>query len=171
MIMRHGYRRKYENVEIRQLEVADLEFLRKWRNDPVNTKYLRQIPYITPEIQSKWFYSYLEDKNEMAFAIQEVEKIQQLVGSMSLYNINCGQAEIGKILIGNSNAHGLGVCINALKAVMDIARNDLELKTIYLRVYRDNIPAVKVYERAGFTIEEEHLADNGMLEYTMRIQL
>lgn len=169
--MVHNFRKKFKNVEIRQLDVADLEFLRSWRNNPNNTKFLRRMPYITSEMQKKWFSSYLEDANEMIFAIDEIDKIQQVVGSMSIYNIDIEQAEVGKILVGNPNAHGLDVCRNALIAVMDIVGKELGLKKLYLHVYKENIPAVKVYTKVGFSIDSEYLADNGLIECIMSINV
>lgn len=171
MIMRHNYRKKYKNVVIRQLDNKDLEFLRTWRNNPANTKFLRKIPYITTEMQSKWFALYLEDNTEMVFAIDEVDILHQVVGSMALYNIENTCAEVGKILVGEPKAHGLNVCVNALKALMELARDRLELKALYLHVYKDNIPANIVYRRAGFEIDSEHIASNGMIEYKMSIKL
>lgn len=169
--MRHSYIKKYDNVKIRQIEKKDLEFLRIWRNNPDNTKFLRKIPYITDEMQKQWFDSYLEDNAEMAFAIEELNILHQIVGSMALYNIEQSRAEVGKILVGEPKAHGLNVCVNALNAVKELAREKLKLKTLYLHVYQDNIPANIVYERAGFRIDSEHVADNGMIEYTMSIEL
>lgn len=169
--MRHNYREKYKNVEIRQLNENDIEYLRNWRNNPDNTAFLRKIPYISPEMQSKWFQSYLSDETEMAFAIDEIDKIHRVVGSLALYNFSGVQAEVGKILVGEPNAHGLNVCVNALNAVMEITRRELSLQKIFLHVYKDNIPAVKVYKKAGFLIDSEYISDNGMIEYTMSVEL
>lgn len=169
--MRHDYREIYKNIEIRQLNENDIEYLRKWRNNPDNTTFLRKIPYITHEMQRDWFRAYLDDEEEMVFAIVENYTIHHVVGSLALYNFSNAQAEIGKILVGEPNAHGLNVCVNALSAAMKIAREKLSLHKIFLHVYKDNIPAVKVYKRAGFVVVDEHVSDNGMMEYTMSIKL
>lgn len=169
--MRHNYSEKYKNVEIRQINEEDIEYLRKWRNNPDNTVFLRKIPYITYEMQCDWFRSYLMDEKEMAFAIEETAVIHHVVGSLALYNFNNAQAEIGKILVGEPNAHGLNVCVNALFAAMKIAKEKLALRKIFLHVYQDNVPAVKVYKKAGFVLEDEHISDNGLIEYTMSVKL
>ena len=169
--MRHDYKKQYKNTLVRQLEEKDLEFLRKWRNNPKNTKYLRKISYITSDMQNDWYYSYLENETEVMFAIDEICELHQVVGSMALYNIEGNQAEVGKFLIGEPKVHGLNVGSNALRAVMAIAKDELKLKTLYLNVYKDNIPANIVYKRAGFKIVSEHILDMGIIEYTMSIDL
>ena len=169
--MEHNYQQRYKNVLIRQLKSEDLEYLREWRNDPRNTQFLRKIPYITMEMQKKWFQFYLKDNSEMTFAIDETEFINGIVGSMSLYNFSEDTAEFGKILVGHPIAHGKSIGINALEAVKLIARIELDLKRLYLHVYKDNLPAVNIYKKTGFKIINEHIAANGLDEYTMSIIL
>ena len=169
--MKHNYSGTYENIYIRQLKNDDLESLRIWRNNPDNTHFLRKIPYITQEMQTAWYKNYLNDETELIFSIEEIENIHGLVGSLALYNIENKETEVGKILVGDPNAHGLDVCANSLKAICQIAKAELALNRIYLHVYADNIPAVKAYEKAGFVVDEEHNAENGLKEYTMSILL
>ena len=99
--MKHSYSISYKNVALKPITENELEYLRTWRNDPANTKYLRQIPYITPEMQKKWFDSYLANGDEMTFAICETKQLGRVVGSLSLYEFCDGEAEFGKILIGD----------------------------------------------------------------------
>ncbi len=169
--MKHEYKNSYKNVFIRQLNENDLGFLREWRNNLNNSMFLRKIPYITSEMQQKWFQLYLTDQDELIFAIVETEQINHIVGSMALYNFTEDEAEFGKILIGESKAHGMNIGVNALIALEDIAKRELALKKLYLHVYSDNISAIKVYKKAGFEFNNEHEVDNGKLEYTMSILL
>ena len=169
--MKHSLKNKYENVRIRQLEESDLEYLREWRNNPANTKYLNQLPYITIEMQKSWYHSYLADDSEMIFAIEETIDVKRIVGSMALYNFEEDTVEFGKILIGEPQAHGKSVGVNALEAIKKIAKSELGMKSIYLHVYKDNIGALKVYEKSGFVVEDTHFTENGFEEYTMRVRL
>lgn len=169
--MKHKYQQQYKNVLIRQLKEDDLEFLRSWRNDSNNTKFLRPIPYITVEMQRKWFEAYLANTEEMTFAIEEIEDIHCIVGSMALYNFSGVEAEFGKILIGDSHAHGKSVGVNALEALKIIAKEKLHIQKLYLHVFMQNKTAIRVYQKVGFEIEDEHIADNGFREYTMCVQL
>ena len=53
IFLKHNYLIKYKNVVLRALNEDDIEYLRTWRNDNNNSKFLRQIPYITKESQKK----------------------------------------------------------------------------------------------------------------------
>lgn len=169
--MKHNYSNEYMNVRIRQLCENDIENLRSWRNDSNNTRFLRQIPFITSEMQKIWFDNYLNDNSEITFAIDEINELNRTVGSMSLYNFDGDTAEFGKILIGDNDAHGKHVGVNAIEALKKIACEDLGLSELYLHVFTDNIIAVKVYEKAGFKIIDKHQTSDGIYEYTMKLFL
>ena len=167
--MKHNYECKVENVLIRPLLFEEIEKIRKWRNDSNNTKYLKKIPFITSEMQKKWFLDDLLDENCMTFAIEETVQLRRLVGSMAIYNIKNDQVEVGKILVGDFEAHGKSVGTNAFKAAVKIAFDLLDKKKVILHVYANNVPAVKSYLRAGFSIEDEYIVENEK-EYLMSIK-
>lgn len=148
--MKHNYSIKNKNVLLRPLYEKDIELLRNWRNDKKNTKFLRQIPFITHEAQKQWYEKYLNNNDEICFAIEECKELNCLVGSLSLYNFKGNTAEFGKILIGDKEAHGRQIGFNATVAALKIAFDDLDLKRVVLEVYENNLPAKRIYEKAGF---------------------
>lgn len=152
--MNHNYEFSYKNVYIRPLSIQDIELLRNWRNDEKNTKYLRKLPYITEDMQSEWFRTYITNQDEYCFAIEEIEECKKTVGSLSLYNFNDNRAEFGKILVGDSNAHGKNVGYNSIVAVLYIAFNKLNLDEVFLHVFMDNQCAMHVYSKIGFRVVE-----------------
>ena len=166
--MKHNYSFSFQNVSIRPLSENDIEFLRKWRNDTNNTKYLRKIQYITPEMQSVWFEHYLSNENELCFAIDEISSLNRIVGSLSLYDFDGFQAELGKILIGDSEAHGKNIGFNSITALLFVAFNNLKLEKVILHVYTENKGAVHIYEKAGFSVVDLHKVNN-MDEFLMEI--
>lgn len=168
--MDHNYQIAYENIYLRPLSQEDIECLRNWRNNTNNTEYLSKIPYITPAMQSNWFKEYLENDDEMCFAIVERQELKRLVGSLSLYNFKDESCLFGKILIGDNDAHGRKVGINATVAAIKIAFETLRLKKIVLYVYVDNKRAIKVYRNAGFLICGEHITTDERREYIMSIE-
>ena len=157
--MKHNYRIEKRNIVLRQLEQGDIEYLRQWRNNEENTKYLRKIGYITPEQQERWFDNYLKNDDEIAFAIVENKYLNRIVGSCSLYNFVDDQVEFGKILIGEPEAHGRGIGLEVTNAVVNFALNELNLNRVVLECYKNNIPAQKIYRRAGFVLTEEERDD------------
>ena len=166
--MNHRYTIIYKNVELRPLYQNDIENLRNWRNDEKNTKFLRKIPFISSDAQEQWYRKYLANPDEMCFSIYEIHELNRIVGSLSLYNFSNAQAEFGKILIGDEEAHGKKIGVNSIIALLSIAFFQLDLSRVYLHVFNNNKPAKHVYETVGFEIEKTSVVD-GMEELLMSI--
>lgn len=167
--MQHNHDYSYQNIYLRPLCVADLEYLRIWRNNPENTHYLRAIPYITPQMQKSWYDGYLRNEDEMTFGIVETETLQRLIGSLSLYHFQGNQAEFGKILIGDSEAHGKNAGLHATIAALKIGFEVLGLKRIVLDVYEENGAAVHIYKKAGFRTVDSRWTEDGRQELVMEV--
>lgn len=168
--MNHSYEIEFENVYLRPLREEDIESLRRWRNNPQNTLYLNKIPYITPEMQKKWFEKYLVNDDEICFAVVENKDLNRLVGSLSLYQFQSDECFFGKILIGDAEAHSRKIGLNATIAATRIAFNQLQKKCVKLFVFADHQIACKVYSKAGFRVIDEHVNNCGRKEFTMSIE-
>lgn len=167
--MDHNYTSNCKNVTLFPLSELYIELLRNWRNDSENTKFLRSIPFITPEMQGNWYKSYLANEDELCFVIYENQVLNRVVGSLSLYDFQDKQAEFGKILIGDEEAHGKSVGFHAILAVLKIAFEELNLERVVLRVYDENIVAKHIYEKVGFKKIDSKLNHN-MIEDYMELQ-
>lgn len=170
--MIHNIVIKYKNLMLRQIKKDDIEQLRQWRNDKEKTKFLRRIGNITPEMQIKWYEKYLNNPDEMAFAICEVENLNCLIGSVSLYNFNQNQVEIGKILIGEDKVKGLGFGRLSFAMLMTYAFTKLQVvkpQKIVATVNKHNIPARTSYFRLGFKVVGETYTENAGLEDVIEI--
>ena len=165
--MDHTNKIIYENVYLRPLKAYDIESLRLWRNNPNNNLYLNKIPYITPGVQKKWFEGYINNNDEICFAIVENKELNRLVGSLSLYHFENDKCLFGKILIGDIDAHGRKIGLNATIAATKIAFERLKLSRVKLFVYADNLVAYKIYSKAGFSVIEAHVDASGRREYIM----
>ncbi len=75
------------------------------------------------------------------------------VGSVYLRDIDraAGSAEYG-IFIGEDDAIGRGYGTAAVRLVVRLAKESLGLPGLRLRVFTDNLPAIRSYERAGFAV-------------------
>lgn len=167
--MIHYYNAKYKDVVLRPLLRDDIETLRQWRNDAKLTRYLRNIGYITSEMQEKWFQSYETNDKEIAFAIVEINDLNRIVGSISLYDINDGIAEVGRIQVGDNEAHGKSIGKKALVMAMWIAFNELKLNKIISEVHRENIAAHKNHMSIGFEIIGKKVFHAGGFEDKMEM--
>ena len=150
--MKHNYSAQYENVLLRPLEEGDIENLRMWRNNAHQTRFLRQIGHITPEMQKQWYEKYLTNEKELTFAIVETRDLNRMIGSVALYDLNGNTAEVGKIQIGDPEAGGRGIGRISLVLAMWIGFKKLGLEKIIGVVHQENISAHKNDMRVGFKI-------------------
>lgn len=154
--MNHNYFIANGNLLLRPLQEADIEYLRCWRNDPAQTRFLRPIGHITAEMQKKWFEKYLENPDEVTFAIVETRVLNRIIGSIALYDFTEDSAEIGKIQIGDPEAHGCGYGSLSISMALQIAFSELGKKRITASVNRNNIPSYRSFQKVGFAIVGNH---------------
>jgi RimJ/RimL family protein N-acetyltransferase len=139
-------------VYLRPLSVQDAEISWKWRNDPEIWKYTGSRPdkYITPEIERAWLKEVLEDPSSYRYAIC-IKDTNEYIGNVQITGIDCntGEGEF-HIFIGEKKYWNRGYGSEATKMMIDLARSELSLKRIVLHVNRENLPALKIYEKCGF---------------------
>ena len=164
--MEHKFEGSYKNIKLVPLKHENLELLREWRNDVNDSKFLRHIGHITKEMQEKWYKDYLTDKDSYVFAIYEMEKLNRLIGSVSLYNFRGDIAEIGKIQIGDKEARGIGAGKITLVIACKIGFELMNLKIIDGHVHKDNIAAYKSDMAVGFKVIKESLTAEDYIQMT-----
>lgn len=169
--MRHEYKAVLDDLLLRQLCEDDIELLRKWRNDSESTKFLRNIGYITEEMQRNWFENYLNNERDLFFAIVDRGELNRVVGSLALYDWNKDDntCEIGRIQIGDTAAHGRGIGRKALVMAMKIAFQKLGIKKIVASVHPDNVQAYKNDMKIGFRVVGEIPSVVGGIELALEM--
>lgn len=167
--MKHNFSASYQNIALYPLRQKDIENLRVWRNDTIATRFLKPIGSITPEMQQKWFDEYLEDKNQIIFSIYETEKLNRMIGSVALYNFDQNSCEVGKIQIGDPQAHGKGIGRISLVMSMMVAFRKLGYEKIVASVHQENISAHKNDMKIGFRIVGKHPSIVGGFEDEIEI--
>ena len=163
--MKHDFCAELDDILIRPLHRYDIEYLREWRNDSEIGRFLRPIEHITEQMQEDWFGSYLEEPDVYYFAIDFKKK--RTVGSLALYDFDDNRCQIGRVMIGDSDAHGHGVARCAFLMAMGIANTYLDINEFYLSVHEDNLAARKIYDKLGFHVTDKHPFVNGGSEYEM----
>ena len=105
---------------------------------------------------------YIEDTNVLptseAYIYKAVDENDRVVGHISLGGISekNRSARISRVLVGNSEERGKGVCYEMVKAVLKIGFTELGLHRIALGAYDTNKAAIRCYEKAGLKIEGIH---------------
>lgn len=142
--------------KLRELEREDIKRINKWRNDPDLIACLGA-PYrfINEDVDSDWYEKYIHARNNaVRCAIVDSEKEDEVLGLISLLNINyinrCADLHI---MIGGKENRGKGLGTFAVRAMIEHAFLNINLRRIELGVLENNIPAIKLYEKCGFVYE------------------
>jgi glycosyltransferase involved in cell wall biosynthesis/RimJ/RimL family protein N-acetyltransferase len=146
-------------VFIRPLKIDDAHISWKWRNDPKIWELTGSKPNkkITHEIEHDWIQKVLADKTTKRFAIL-VDDVY--VGNIQLTDIIEYNTAQYHVFIGDTNYWGKGVAKLATCQILYYAKEVLGLKNVFLKVRNENVSAINVYTKNGFTRVSE---DDGWL--------
>ena len=140
-----------EQVTIRPVTEADTDRIIAWRNAPsVMAHFICRTP-LTRKAHLNWLHNRVETGEVAQFVIYDGETA---VGSVYLRDIDRSnqKCEYG-IFIGDEDCRGKGIGTAAAKLALAHAFEELGLNRVYLRVFADNLGAIKSYEKAGFRYE------------------
>ena len=143
-------------VRLRLLDETDLPLTLAWRNQDSVRRWFFYSERITPEQHRAWHAQYAERDDDFVFIIEETERLQKPIGQVALYHVDwaAGQAEFGRLLIGEPEARGQGLAQAATSLLVDTALARWGLREIYLEVFTDNVAAMAVYRACGFRVAE-----------------
>ena len=141
-----------KNVSIRLINEDDTDLIVKWRNNPrVRNNFIFRETF-NPDMHKKW----LEEVVGRGKAIQYIICINEdsrPVGCVYFSNIDGKKAEYG-IFVGEDDSVEKGVGTAAGSLLLEEGFRRFGFEEVYLRVFTDNIPAIKSYEKVGFQIVE-----------------
>ena len=152
-------------IYLRPMEITDTDLIVSWRNkDSVRNHFIYREPF-TKEGHLNWIHTQIEPGHVVQFMIYEASA-GRAVGSVYLRDIDRekGVAEYG-VFIGEEDALGKGYGTQAAKLVLTYAYEELNLKSVFLRVFADNMRARRSYEKAGFRqlmVKQENVVIDGV---------
>lgn len=157
--MNHNFAVEYERVKLVPLSAEDAEKMRVLRNK--NSAKFFSHSEITAEDQQRWFRKYLDTPDDYMFSVY-LKETNVWVGAVSIYNVESDlkTAEFGRILIDKDATAEYGLGVDTTIAACRFAFAQLQLTTLHLEVYSDNIPAVHTYIKAGFQEKGRTLSTN-----------
>lgn len=165
--MNHEYKLKNNNIILYPISECHLEMMRLYRNNKSNTKYLRKIKNISKKDQIDWYKNYLKNKKIYGFIIKENHKLKKDVGTIFIYDIEKRSAEIGKIVIGDKNAHHMGIGQQAIELLTDFGLHELSLNKIKAEVNTENISSLVSFIKAGYLIDKKEKLSNNQYQYLL----
>lgn len=140
-------------IYLRLMTYEDTDLIVEWRNsDPVRKRFIYQEPF-TREGHENWIKNRIETGNVVQMIICSLGTDRPL-GSVYIRDIDRQhrKAEYG-IFIGEDEARGKGIGTAAAGLMLRYCFEEEKLHRVYLRVFADNMQAVRSYEKAGFVRE------------------
>ncbi len=147
-----------EKVRLEYITKDYTDLIIKWRNnESTRTNFIFQEEF-TDFIHNAWIDSQVNTGKVVQFIIWD-KSTESPVGSVYLRDIDKSneKAEYG-IFIGEDTARGKGLGTEASNIICEYGFHELNLHKIMLRVFANNISAIKSYTKAGF-IQEAYLKD------------
>jgi RimJ/RimL family protein N-acetyltransferase len=145
-----------ERVRLRAVEREDVPKFHEWVNDPEVTLGLSLFLPMSLRDEETWFENLAKREPEekpLAIEMRDGEG-WRLIGNGGLFSVDhvAGSGEVG-IMIGDKSAWNRGFGTEALNLLLRHGFETLNLNRVFLRVYADNLRAVRSYEKAGFVHE------------------
>lgn len=135
-------------VSLRPVSGEDLALLERWDRDPAIEALMgRRFTTVQP---TEWLRNYLTGRGGIAWMVVESSSGRP-VGELELTNLNrpAGTVEV-RICLGEKERWGRGYGREALSLALRYAFVTWRLRSVYLRVYTENVRAIRLYDRLGF---------------------
>jgi RimJ/RimL family protein N-acetyltransferase len=142
-------------LKLRSLTYTDLPTTLQWHNQEDIVQLYSGHPFpVNEELEKKWYEKILCSNFPVTVFGIEHTSDKKLIGITLLKDINMitRVAEFA-IFIGDISYRGKGLSKAATIATLRFAFYNLGLNRVWLKVRVDNLAAVKLYERIGFTKE------------------
>ncbi len=150
-----------DRIRFRGVEREDLAIFVEWLSDPEVRNGLSMHLPMSNAREENWFEDMLKrpiDEHPLLIEAQ-IEENWQRIGNLGLFSIDwrLGEAEVG-IMIGAKEHWNKGYGTEAMLLLLRHAFETLNLHRVFLRVFENNLGAIRSYEKAGF-VHEGRLRD------------
>ncbi|HEV2169455.1 MAG TPA: GNAT family protein [Candidatus Binatus sp.] len=144
-------------VRLRAYERSDLDSIMKWINDEEVTDFLAggMLTYPVSSITEEKFIEAAAHSSdtEKSFAIETLAD-RKYLGGVSFHAINWLNRSAGLgITIGDKSFWGKGYGTDAMRVMMRLGFDKMNLHRLWLHVYDYNQRAIASYEKCGFKHE------------------
>ncbi len=144
-----------EKVRLRPIEREDLPRFVRWFADPeVRRHLLVYLPFSLTQ-EERWYEELQERLRRSESVVLALETLDGLhIGNIGLHEIDWKNrhAELG-IVIGEKAYWGQGYGTDAIRTLLRLAFEEMNLHRVYLVVDEDNLRAIRCYEKCGFREE------------------
>ena len=144
-----------DKVRLRPLEREDLPRCVEWFSDPEVRRHLTvYLPFSLAQ-EERWYEGLLNQLERLETVLMAIETLEGVhIGNLGLHAIDWKNrsAELG-ITIGEKAYWGQGCGTDAIRTLLRLGFEEMNLHRIFLRVDVDNARAIRCYEKVGFRRE------------------
>jgi RimJ/RimL family protein N-acetyltransferase len=144
-----------DKVRLRHLEREDLPRCVEWFSDPEVRRHLTVYLPFSMAQEERWFENLLDRLERQEMVLMAIETSEGVhIGNLGLHAIDWKNrsAELG-ITIGDKTYWGQGCGTDAIRTLLRLGFEEMNLHRIFLRVDVDNARAIRCYEKVGFRRE------------------
>lgn len=140
-------------IGLTELRYEDSETLFAWINDPAIVRFNAPYAPVHEPSHSAWLKQVTTDPSRIVFGIRDIEGLR-LVGIVQLIDLHQIHRSAELIIrIGSDTDRGRGLGTEAVKLAIEFGFRHRNLQRIWLRVFADNLRAIRAYEKAGLQRE------------------
>jgi RimJ/RimL family protein N-acetyltransferase len=140
-------------IALTELRRTDSETLFAWINDPDSVRFNAPYSPVHETGHLAWFDKVMNDPTRIVFGIRELGS-GRILGVLQLTDLHPIHRSAELIIrIGSDEDRGQGYGSEAVRLAADFAFRDRNLQRVWLRVFSDNVRAIRVYEKAGLQQE------------------
>jgi RimJ/RimL family protein N-acetyltransferase len=139
-------------VRLRAIIPEDLAHFARWSADADYMRLLDDDP-IRPQSASFFAHMSAHGEDQHHFGVEALPE-ELMIGFVALFNVKWRNQTADMAMgIGEASYRGKGYGSAALRLLLDYAFHELNLYRVGLSVLSYNAPAIRAYERAGFSHE------------------
>lgn len=134
-------------INLRPVEISDAEFILRLRLDENLSKFVNKVSSDV-ELQKKWIANQISRENDYYFIIED--KFSIMLGTISLYNIDCTSGEFGRWI-------SIGSAIQNIESVIllhNFGFYDLNLELIHSNTVVENLRVISFHKSFGATLTD-----------------
>ena len=138
---------KKEKIKLILITENDAEFILVLRKDQSLNKYISKTD-ISVEKQKEWIRDYKKRENSKLEFYFMITYDKTAYGTVRVYNIGENEAEWGSWILSPKRPDGLSLLSAYLS--FEFCFDKLKLKKLNLKVNKENLKAIHLYEKFGF---------------------
>lgn len=160
---------KTHALRLRKADATDMKMVFEWRNDEWIVSLSESQRLVSWEEHEKWFINTI-DNNAVLYYIIEVKQNDKNFGAIGSIRLTSEQLHAVVTIYLLKPYCGLGW---GYKALLDAINKGFaewpHIQCIWASIRSDNIPSIKMFEKAGFIqVNEENIVNHQMIKMVLK---